>query len=102
MNTDKMRREAAKRLGIALLNDYRNLVEAGDQGEIENAAIALGHTFNQNVEFIINVLKHYGGLEVKFEPLTKPKTGLIDKSTLPQVPMLAAAGRDVDMLKKPN
>lgn len=67
----KARKEASKRLGLALMRDYRALVEANGQDEIQNAAIALGNTFNQNVEFIINVLKAYGGMEVRFEPMTR-------------------------------
>lgn len=100
MNTDKTRREAAKRLGIELFNDYRGLVEANSESEIQTAAIELGNTFNKNVEFIINVLKHYGGLEVRFEPMTKPKSGTIDAKGLPLVPAIFRAGADVDTPKK--
>lgn len=69
--SNKARKEAAKRLGLKLHRDYRGLVEATGTDEIQAAAIELGNTFNSNVEFIINVLKHYGGMEVKFEPLTR-------------------------------
>lgn len=91
--SQKARKEAAKRLGLALMRDYRALVEARDQEEIVNASIALGNTFNQNIEFIVNVLKHYGGMEVKFEPLTTrshtlPNVPANDEPTLPDISAL--------------
>ncbi len=99
----KARKEASKRLGLALERDYRELVLASGPDEIQAAAIALGHTFNTNVEFCINVLKAYGGLEVKFEPLTRPKESAPanDPSpALPAVPAIFRAGCDVDMPRK--
>jgi hypothetical protein len=70
----RARKEAARRLGIDLQNKYRALVEASGQEEIEAAAIILGDAFNSNIEFIINVLKDWGGLDVRFEPMTsRPK-----------------------------
>lgn len=81
------------------MRDYRALVEANDQSEIEIAAIQLGNTFNENVEFIINVLKAYGGLDATFEPLTKPKPGIINQA-LPKTPAIFTAGADVDMKRK--
>lgn len=71
MSAARARREAAKRLGLDLQKKYRGLVEASGQDEIQAAAIILGDAFNSNIEFIINVLKHYGGLDVRFEPLTR-------------------------------
>lgn len=91
--SNKARKEASKRLGLKLYKDYRALVEASGNDEIQVAAIELGNTFNTNVEFIINVLKAYGGMDVKFEPLTNriPKTPNVpanDEPTLPDVSML--------------
>ena len=88
MSVARARKEASKRLGLALMRDYRELVEARDQDEIQIAAIQLGNTFNANIEFIINVLKAYGGLDAKFEPLTKPK------NPLPQTPAILLTGQD--------
>lgn len=67
MSPARARKEAAKRLGLKLQADYRALVEANGKDEIENAAICLGSTFQDNIEFVIAVLKHYGGMEVRFE-----------------------------------
>lgn len=71
MSVARARREASKRLGLALQAKYRALVEATGQEDIQNAAIELGNVFNTNIEFVINVLKHYGGLDAKFEPMTR-------------------------------
>lgn len=94
----KARKTASARLGLALQRDYRALVEANGQEEVTAAAITLGDTFNTNIEFIINVLKHYGGMEVKFEPLTKrlaelpaPANDLPDISALTQAPLAMPA-----------
>lgn len=82
MSTARQRREAAKRLGLGIQSKYRTLVEAKGQDEIQAAAIVLGDCFNTNIEFIINVLRDYGGLEAKWEPMTNqpaimpPKNGM--------------------------
>lgn len=91
--SNKARKEASKRLGLKLLRDYKGLVEAVGQDEIQAAAIELGNTFNSNVEFIINVLKAYGGMDVRFEPLTQrvPNIPSNDEPTLPDVSMLTGA-----------
>jgi hypothetical protein len=101
----RARKEAAKRLGLALHREYRDLVEAAGTDDIQAAAIILGDTFNSNIEFIINVLKAFGGMDVKFEPLTRPKAGIIDAAApaiaandLPPVPELFRAGCDVDLI----
>lgn len=71
MSAARQRREKTKRLALALQSRYRALVEAKGADEVQDAAIMLGDCFNQNIEFIINVLRDYGGLEAKFEPMTK-------------------------------
>jgi hypothetical protein len=71
MNERRARKEKAKRVGLALQAKYRALVEASGQDEIQSAAIILGDVFNQNIEFIINVLRDYGGLDVKWGPMTQ-------------------------------
>lgn len=85
MNAVRARKEAAKRLGIALQMQYRALLEATGSDAIETAAINLGGTFNTNVEFIINVLKEKGGVPVTYEPMTR-------RAELPVVPMLLHNG----------
>lgn len=72
MSVARARKEASRRLGIALEQRFRMLIEANGQDEIQAAALELGECFNTNIEFVINVLKAWGGLEVRFEPLTKP------------------------------
>lgn len=119
---NKARKEASKRLGLKLMKEYRALVEANGTEEIQAAAIELGNTFNSNVEFIINVLKAFGGMEVKFEPLTTAKmpnipandeptlpdiTALVNQPTLPNdccCPVLGAGiiGRDRHMTSCPQ
>jgi hypothetical protein len=70
MSAARQRREKSKRLGLQLQSDYRALVEAKGTDEVQTAAIVLGGTFNANIEFIINVLRDYGGLDAKWEPMT--------------------------------
>lgn len=87
----KARKTASQRLGLALYREYRALVEASGPEEIQAAAIVLGDTFNTNIEFIINVLKHYGGMEVKFEPLTTRLQALPEPANdLPDISALVA------------
>lgn len=74
--SNKARKEAAKRLALKLASDYRGLAEARGAEEVQGASIVLGVTFNDNIEFIINVLRDYGGLETKFEALTRASPSL--------------------------
>lgn len=87
------RKEASRRLGVALQTRYRGLVEASGEAEVQTAAIQLGDLFNTNIEFVINVLKHYGGMDVKFEPMTssKPKASR-PANALPEMPALLRVG----------
>lgn len=95
----RARREASRRLGLALQARYRALVEAAGKDAIETAAIDLGNLFNTNIEFVINVLKAYGGLEAKFEPLTKVSAPL-PANDLPRMPDIFSAGADVDLPRR--
>lgn len=95
----KVHREASKRLALALQARYRALVEASGEAEIQVAAIALGDLFNTNIEFIINALRDYGGLEAKFEPMTRAGPPL-PRQELPKMPALLSAGADVDLPKR--
>lgn len=73
MIASRDRKEAAKRLGIALGADYRRLLEATGDEEISAAAVKLGQTFNDNVSFICWVLREYGGMQqMPFERARKP------------------------------
>lgn len=70
MSVIRARKEAAKRLGLELGKRYERLVTAGnDQDEIMIAAVDLGQCFNDNIEFILWVLKTFGGLT---PPLPEP------------------------------
>jgi len=75
------RREASKRLGIALQLRYKNLVEATGEQEVAHAAVALGALFNENIEQIIWFLKEYGGVQQL--PLEKRE---VVKKNLPELP----------------
>lgn len=92
--SNKARKEASKRLGLKLMSDYRNLAMASGEQEIAAASIILGSTFNENIEFIINVLKAYGGMEVHFEPMTRPSPSLPPKpaNDLPDISALTKPG----------
>lgn len=74
MSVVRARKEAAKRLALALQTRYRRLIESNGKSEDEivvaTSDMAMG--LYENVEFIINVLKDYGGLEARFEPMTRP------------------------------
>ncbi len=98
--SNKARKEAPKRLGLKLMKDYRVLVEASGSDEIQAAAIDLGNTFNTNVEFIINVLKAWGGMEVKFEPLTIRARGLpnVPANDEPSLPDISALTRPASVI----
>lgn len=64
MSIARARKEAAKRLGIELDKRHTRLANAGaDKTEVTIAAVDLGELFNDNIHFIIWVLKVFGGLE---------------------------------------
>ena len=67
MSATRDRKQAAKILGITMQAQLRALLEAQGEEAIQMAAIQLGDTFNRNIEFVINVLKDYGGMTVRFE-----------------------------------
>lgn len=76
--SNRARKDAAKQLALALQQRYRRLVEAngGPEDEIVIATADLAQCMYENVEFTINVLRAWGGLEAKFEPLTSPNAGV--------------------------
>lgn len=77
MTAARDRKEAAKRLGVALYNRYRKLLEAGSPEEISKAAMNLGQCFNDNIEFVCWVLKEYGGIsQMPFVRSPRPVNGL--------------------------
>lgn len=72
MSTARNRRTAAARLGLELQKRHRNLATAVGQDEIAKAAVDLGQLFNDNIEFVVWVMKEFGGIEQPpFQP-TKP------------------------------
>lgn len=85
------RREASKRLGIALDQRYGELVNASGEVQVSQAAVMLGALFNENIEQIIYFLKAYGG--VKQLPLEKrvvkkalPKPAFLDETPASRLP----------------
>lgn len=87
MSINRARKEAAKRLGLALEQKYRNLVLANphDQDEVAQAAVDLGQCFNDNIEFVIWTLKTYGGL-IPSPPEQLKKDMGAPRPSLPQLP----------------
>lgn len=76
MSAARDRKEASKRLGIALTVRYREMLSAVGEDEIGKAAMALGSCFNDNIEFICWVLKEYGGMDqIPFRPSKSVHTG---------------------------
>jgi hypothetical protein len=57
------RKEAAKRLGNVLTGQKARLDAAAGNDAISLAAMELGQTFNDNIDFICWVLKEYGGAD---------------------------------------
>lgn len=77
MTASRDRKEAAKRLGFALAAKYRAMLDADGPDAINAAAMDLGSCFNDNIEFIMWVLKEYGGVEqMPFQRQAKPLNGL--------------------------
>ena len=67
------RKKAAANLGIALQQKHQALALAVGQDEITQAALDLGSLFNNNIEFVIWVLKHHGGLNpAPYVPVRRP------------------------------
>lgn len=107
MSVARTRKEASKRLGLALYQRYEKLATATGQDEVVVASVDLGQCFNDNIEFIIWVLKTYGGMD----NLPAPDLGNAGlkkalpapANDLPQTPAIFTAGAAVDMLgKKPH
>lgn len=74
MSIARKRKAAAARLGIEFQRRYERLALAVGEDEISLRAVELGEIFNTNIEFVIWVLKEYGGLNPKRpEPIRKPK-----------------------------
>lgn len=88
MSVGRNRKEAAKRLGIAIHQRYEKLVTAVGEDEITVATVDLAQVMYENVEFVIWALKKMGGLnpappeEIKRVPLTRPMPAN-DLPTLP-------------------
>lgn len=78
MNPTLARKKASANLGVALQARHQKLALAVGDEEVAQAAVDLGKLFNDNIEFIIWVLKHHGGLNpTPIEPrksLPMPKT----------------------------
>ncbi len=59
-----VKRDMAKRPGIDLQILHENLVNASGDDAVAEAAVLLGCRFNEEIEFIISVLKQFGGMKV--------------------------------------
>ena len=69
MNPTLARKKAAANLGTALHARHQALALAVGEDEVTESAVLLGKLFNDNIEFIIWVLKHHGGLNpTPFQP----------------------------------
>lgn len=80
------RKEASKRLGIALQAKYRKMLEAEGNEQITAAAIDLGALFNQNIEYICWVLKEYGGVQqMPFPRQAAPRPAANDVPATPKI-----------------
>lgn len=108
MSVARTRKTASKRLGLELEKRYRRLVLAGnDAEEITEASVELGGCFNDNIEFIIWVLKVFGGLNPPRPELTtrtpKPAISIVppDQVTLPELPKeLTGLANATDVIPK--
>lgn len=84
MSAARNRKDAAKRLGIAIHQRYENLVNAAGEGDdaITVATVDLATVMYENVEFIIWALKKMGGLnalppdEIKHVGVKRPTNDL--------------------------
>lgn len=72
MSTARKRKAAAKMLGIAIHQRYENLVNATGENEITVATVDMATTMYDNVEFIVWVLKTFGGLNPPPPETVKP------------------------------
>ena len=63
MSATRDRKEAARKLGVVLGAQYRQMQDASGPDAITEAAVKLGQTFNDNIEFIVWCLKEYGGMQ---------------------------------------
>lgn len=58
-----VKREMAKRLGVDLHILHNRLENAETPDEISEAAVKLGCKFNEQLPFIIECLKEFGGIK---------------------------------------
>lgn len=80
MSAARDRKEAARKLGVVLGAQYRQMQDASGPDAITEAATKLGQTFNDNLEFICWCLKEYGGMQqmpISRSIGTLPTTGKI-------------------------
>lgn len=72
MSNARNRKAAAGRLGLEFQKRHRALALAVGEDEIAQAAVNLGQLFQDNIEFVVWVMKEFGGIEqLPFQP-TKP------------------------------
>lgn len=101
MSTARNRKEGAKRLGIALHQRYERLVTASGEDAIVVATTDLAQCMYENVEFIIWLLKDFGGLEPPLpDPLKPNATIMPHPQPVPTMPAIFSAGSDTDLFRK--
>lgn len=97
MSAARDRKQAAKILGLTMQAQLRTLVEAQGNDAIQAAAIQLGDTFNRNSDFIVWVLKEFGG--VQQPPYARPKPlASASARTLPPRPAPPKPANDLPVL----
>jgi len=80
MSASTDRKQAAKILGVTMQAQLKALQEAQGSKDIQIAAIQLGDTFNQNIEFVIGILKDYGGMHIRFEKVKNARSTKMESS----------------------
>ena len=80
MSVARKRKAAAARLGIEFQKRYERLAFAQGADEVTVAAVDLGTLFQDNIEFVIAVLKDYGGMDVRFERLKNARPTKMENS----------------------
>lgn len=90
MSVGRNRKEASKRLGIAIHQRYEKLILATNEDEITVATVDLAQVMYENVEFVIWALKKHGGLNPPPPEEIKRITPMKPTNDLPKMPSVLA------------
>ena len=80
MSPARNRRAAAGRLGLEFQKRHRAMMLATGQEEIVKTSSDLAQHMIENIEFVIAVLKDYGGMDVRFERLKNARPTKMENS----------------------